>query len=806
LAFISFFIGRGKLFRKILFLGLGCLCAFSLFSYNVNINELNKAGKLEFINDTRPSEKKESVFEVQWIGVRLARGAESNKVFRYFQKYSIIHAVSREEYGKLSADIFSVDRDARVDHIKNIRRILAAYLEARYGYDNEQARLLAIIITYYNAYYRGKWDYISKHYKSTVLKYLHWDNAGIALHFRDWPGKTRILIPLTEEKQERKIDLSELGKEEIREKLEEQKQDVKAYQAIVEFMKEEKKASEQRGDNKEPNTRETGEEKDIAGEKDGEVLKEAAPTEKQKEKNEREENLKKTNGKEALSIDDESEDPNQKEAGKKAESPSENKKTEAEQKQSLKQKKNGVKEGENNAEKKQDLSEVKKENTGEPGDKEKDKKNETQKEQPEQGATHSGEKEPQVSGKKLKSTGEGSSDKPIENRRTEKAEMTSGGKKEESKDRREKGDNERNVSKKKSEGSVREEIKKNTAKKRDAGPETVEKKKEKKSPRENTFKNQDEGKKSETPAKEKKPEQSAKKDTGINRKEKKSEKPEEKVKHSEDGTKPTGEEDTRISEETEKEKAEPRDNRKMNKEPAGGEKEGQVREAGNEELRKKEPLRDKKEAVKKAVPEREKKAEPTVGSKKRQSERGKNKSEEKREKVEKTAVPGEHEKKETGFREERDKKPEKVFSIEKREFVFQQVEEKVQISVPVYKTGTGRTYVYFQKAVLGVGRTKGEKYHLVLLEKESLEPLFFSRMEVDPESPFWTRNSNLYILIKINGQKYLGKFNQNLGLTARSPSSFETGIEAFQIRNGKIVLSLKNGEKRIFDAESLVEK
>ena len=84
-----------------------------------------------------------------------------------------------------------------MDHIDNLRRIIAAYLESAYGYSRQDSQTLAVFVTVYNAVYRGKLDVFKQKYKTVVTKNLTANKAGLALNYAEWPGKTQIVIPLS---------------------------------------------------------------------------------------------------------------------------------------------------------------------------------------------------------------------------------------------------------------------------------------------------------------------------------------------------------------------------------------------------------------------------------------------------------------------------------------------------------------------------------------------------------------------------------------------------------------------------------
>ncbi len=193
-------IYTATLFMTILMIFPGALSAIQ-----VDVEEIKKAQRVEFNNYRGKLSKRETVDQIKSIGERLARPGY-NKPIRFHTKYSLIHAVSKKEPDKFSADIFSIDRDAMVGHIKNIRRILQGYLESMYGYSARDARVLSVFITYYNAVYRGDIKYFTSMYKTVVTQNINSGNAGIATTWNKWPGKTKIIIPLTEDPTRGKID------------------------------------------------------------------------------------------------------------------------------------------------------------------------------------------------------------------------------------------------------------------------------------------------------------------------------------------------------------------------------------------------------------------------------------------------------------------------------------------------------------------------------------------------------------------------------------------------------------------------
>jgi hypothetical protein len=177
------------------------LSVMGLHAQEVAEQELRSVDReIVFINYEGPYDRIDTADEIKGLGWYLASVIGQNKDRASFLfKYSVIRAIDPTEEGKFDADIFSIDRDAKVDHIDNVRRILAGYLEGAFDYSAEDARTLSRFATIYNAVYRGQLEYLSDKYKSLVLSYLTRQNAGLSTKYFEWPGATRMLIPLTAE-------------------------------------------------------------------------------------------------------------------------------------------------------------------------------------------------------------------------------------------------------------------------------------------------------------------------------------------------------------------------------------------------------------------------------------------------------------------------------------------------------------------------------------------------------------------------------------------------------------------------------
>ena len=170
------------------------------WSQTVDEGELKSVGEQDIVFEsyTGPHSVFDTAEEIVGIGRALALGIRGGAARAdFFGLYSVIRAVDPAETSKLDADIIVLEPRAGVDHIRNLRRIIAGYVETAFGYSRADAELLAVFTTYYNAVYRGRTAELAERYSAAVMANLTAENAGLALSYRDWPGKTRLLVPLS---------------------------------------------------------------------------------------------------------------------------------------------------------------------------------------------------------------------------------------------------------------------------------------------------------------------------------------------------------------------------------------------------------------------------------------------------------------------------------------------------------------------------------------------------------------------------------------------------------------------------------
>ena len=193
--------------KKFMLLLVSVILTASLAALEVDKNELNSTGDttIEFINYTGPHKVIDSIAAIKSIGsglgTQIAKDPVKSSATSKNAKYYVVHAVDENESGKLDADILYIGSDATVDHVDNLRRIIAAYLTSAYGYSEKDSETLSVFITVYNAVYRGKIDTFKSKYKNVVIENLSTENCGLSVNYKDWPGKSEIVIPLYDVKE-----------------------------------------------------------------------------------------------------------------------------------------------------------------------------------------------------------------------------------------------------------------------------------------------------------------------------------------------------------------------------------------------------------------------------------------------------------------------------------------------------------------------------------------------------------------------------------------------------------------------------
>ena len=229
------------------------MVVFSGFAIEVDKPEIDsvKNKTIEFINYTGPHDAVDSADTIRGIGSNLAGAVKAGRAGD-MNRYSVIHCVDPAVKEGLDADIFIIGKNAGVDHINNVRLIIAGYLKAAYGYSDKDAATLAHFVTIYNAVYRKNMDFFNQKYKQVVTKNLTKEKAGLALRYDEWPGQTQIVIPLTDQKYAgtiSSVDTTSISDKKVVEKMREDKgKDLEKRKEMVDLKERESEEATKRAE------------------------------------------------------------------------------------------------------------------------------------------------------------------------------------------------------------------------------------------------------------------------------------------------------------------------------------------------------------------------------------------------------------------------------------------------------------------------------------------------------------------------------------------------------------------------------
>lgn len=150
------------------------------------------------------------------LGAELARKAFDSKQTVFSSKGLEIRRIFDPKKTGLGADIISISKKSNFGHINRLQRVLQAYLESSFNFSEKDARIASRFILYYNARNRAKIEHIKKRYSQKVLASLNPEKVGIARSYRNWSGKTQLLLPLRKNiltPQGRDLNLKEIAKD-----------------------------------------------------------------------------------------------------------------------------------------------------------------------------------------------------------------------------------------------------------------------------------------------------------------------------------------------------------------------------------------------------------------------------------------------------------------------------------------------------------------------------------------------------------------------------------------------------------------
>jgi hypothetical protein len=135
--------------------------------------------------------------QLRAAGQELSRMALlSNRKYVARRQYAVVRAIDPSVKTGFDADIFMLERASDIVDIDGVRDVLGGYLTDQYEYSVRDGRVLATFVTYYNALYRAQVAYFRTKYKPVVLAKLVPQYIGIDRNYRNWPGRTQMLVPL----------------------------------------------------------------------------------------------------------------------------------------------------------------------------------------------------------------------------------------------------------------------------------------------------------------------------------------------------------------------------------------------------------------------------------------------------------------------------------------------------------------------------------------------------------------------------------------------------------------------------------
>lgn len=186
---------------------------FSMHALEIDRTELREASDadIEFENYEGPVEQIDSREAIRGIGRYLGDGTAADGEADYAGRYRAYRIIGDATEPLRAADVIELSASARVDHIVNLRRIVAGYLETAWGYNREDADLLSRFTTIYNAVHRGNLDFFAQRYRSAVVARLDSDRVGLATSYRRWAGQTQIVIPIRPERAAGDLDAVDPG-------------------------------------------------------------------------------------------------------------------------------------------------------------------------------------------------------------------------------------------------------------------------------------------------------------------------------------------------------------------------------------------------------------------------------------------------------------------------------------------------------------------------------------------------------------------------------------------------------------------
>ncbi len=157
-------------------------------------SEFQGVKRIEFINKSYKKASSDIVQENQEMGKKLAQGIQKGDTTAV--EGVSIQRIQPGKDGKFGADILTINESQSFDHINSVVRIVSSYVETSFQYKAGRADTIGQYLVYYNAAHRKDIKYFTSKYSEEVIKAITADKLGIDTNYKNWPGKTQLIIPI----------------------------------------------------------------------------------------------------------------------------------------------------------------------------------------------------------------------------------------------------------------------------------------------------------------------------------------------------------------------------------------------------------------------------------------------------------------------------------------------------------------------------------------------------------------------------------------------------------------------------------
>lgn len=197
------------MFRKAIFSLLLCAATGFLFAAEaaqIDTSILDKAYAETYIDDAAPVSWKNynTGKQIRDMGRRLGAEIKYQEQVNHAEspyaggspdfKYKAVRVYPGTKAG---ADVIYVEKHAGVNTIRNMRRIVSGYIERAYDIPMDKADEIAGKVCYWNTNHYDDKAYFKANFQVRIREVFANKTSviGLARSYKNWPGKTRIVIP-----------------------------------------------------------------------------------------------------------------------------------------------------------------------------------------------------------------------------------------------------------------------------------------------------------------------------------------------------------------------------------------------------------------------------------------------------------------------------------------------------------------------------------------------------------------------------------------------------------------------------------